>query len=90
MFWLALLTALHDVITDPHIPMPNQVREEIRRIANFRWKEMMGDPLVERFGPDEHEKKLADGFASRDVYLTGFVLDPRKLLLIHLVTRASQ
>ncbi|KAI0688084.1 ribonuclease H-like domain-containing protein, partial [Cytidiella melzeri] len=58
VFWLATLAELHDRITDPHIPMPNGVREDIWRIANFRWKAMIEQ-------------------APRDVYHTGFILDPR-------------
>ncbi|KAI0699977.1 hypothetical protein BC835DRAFT_1266986, partial [Cytidiella melzeri] len=57
VFWLATLAELHDIITDPHILMLNGVREDIRRIANFRWKAMMEQ-------------------APRDVYYTGFILDP--------------
>ncbi|KAI0087540.1 ribonuclease H-like domain-containing protein [Irpex rosettiformis] len=68
VFWLAMLATIHDVITDPNIPMPDHVREDIRRITNFRWKQMM-EPEREK------EKK---GQASKEVYLTGFVLDPRK------------
>ncbi|KAI0699260.1 ribonuclease H-like domain-containing protein, partial [Cytidiella melzeri] len=41
VFWLATLAELHDIITDRHNPMPNEVREDIRRIANFRWKGMI-------------------------------------------------
>ncbi|KAI0692378.1 hypothetical protein BC835DRAFT_1277778, partial [Cytidiella melzeri] len=41
VFWLATLAELHNIITDPHIPMPNGVREDIWCIANFRWKAMI-------------------------------------------------
>ncbi|KAI0682828.1 hypothetical protein BC835DRAFT_1423949 [Cytidiella melzeri] len=57
VFWLATLAELHDIITDPHVPMPNGVHEDIRCIANFRWKAMIEQ-------------------APRDVYHTGFILDP--------------
>lgn len=66
MFWLATMAGIHDVITHPHNPMPIAVREEIRKIANFRWKQMIED-------------------APTDVYLTGFILDPRKSDLCYII-----
>ncbi len=64
-----MLSAIKDVITDPNTPMPNSVRDEIRRIANYRWKQMM----------EPESGKQEKGQPSKDVYLTGFVLDPREL-----------
>lgn len=66
-----MLTAIKDVITDPNTPMPNSVRDEIRRIANYRWKQMM----------EPESGKQEKGQPAKDIYLTGFVLDPREFLL---------
>jgi hypothetical protein len=41
VFWLAILAELEEVVTDPHSKIPLYVREDIRRIANFRWKQMI-------------------------------------------------
>ena len=77
-----MLSALEDVINNPHVPMPTHVREEIRKIANFRWKEMMEPAVTQMTNNPRKNVAVADGseqgHPSKEVYLAGFVLDPRK------------
>ncbi|KAK7687035.1 hypothetical protein QCA50_009535 [Cerrena zonata] len=55
VFFLAVMCEIHDFITAPS-SVPTEVKEDIRRSANRRYKRIIG---------------------SSDIYLTGFILDPR-------------
>lgn len=51
------MAEFHSFLTDPHNSLLTSIKEEIRQLANYRYKQMFDDDPV---------------------YLTGFILDPRK------------
>lgn len=62
LFSLAVTASIHQVITDGTSGLPVDTMEEIRRLVNFRFDQMVNE-------------------SPSDVYLTGFILDPRESIL---------
>jgi hypothetical protein len=66
VFWLAITASIHDTLASLKDGLPNAVKESIRAAVNYRFKQMVGDAAGSMRPKAE------------DVYITGFVLDPRK------------